>query len=131
MPALSQTFLFTNTNGNPSVQVVYPNTATTTLVYVSDKVKGDGYFSSGDGMHTVMYTASPLFVGTMTTQATLASEPVATDWFDIIDTRVSYRLIDNRSTSTVDCFNFTGNFVWVRGKVQINAGTVQSVLVNH
>ena len=131
MPALSQTFLFTNTNGNPSVQVVYPNTATTTLVYVSDNVKGDGYFSSGDGMHTVMYTATPTFVGTMTTQATLASEPVATDWFDIIDTRVSYRLIDNRSTSTVNCFNFTGNFVWVRGKVQINAGTVQSVLVNH
>jgi hypothetical protein len=131
MPALSQTFLFTNNNGDPSVQVVYPNTATTTLVYASDKVKGDGYFSSGDGMHTVMYTATPSFVGTMTTQATLASEPVATYWFDIIDTRVSYRLVDNRSTSTVDCFNFTGNFVWVRGKVQINAGTVQSVLVNH
>jgi hypothetical protein len=101
------------------------------LVYLSDKVKGDGYFGSGDGMHTVMYTATPAFVGTMTTQATLASEPVDIDWFDVADTSVSYRLMDNRSTSTVDCFNFTGNFVWVRGKVRINAGAVESILLNH
>ena len=131
MPALSQNFLFTDQNNNPSVQVVYPNNTTTTLTYVSDKIKGDGYFSSGDGMHTAMYNAAPTFVGTMTTQATLASNPVNTDWFDVANTSVSYRLIDNRSTSTIDCFNFTGNFVWVRGKIQINAGTVQSVLVNH
>jgi hypothetical protein len=134
MPALSQSLTFQITNGNTttnSVQIVYLNTASTTLTYVSNKIKGDGYFGSGDGVHTVMYTASPTFIGTMTTQATLALEPVQTDWFDVTGTSVSYRSTDSRSTSTVNCFNFTGNFVWVRGKVRINDGIVQSILLNH
>lgn len=134
MPALSQSLTFQLTNGNTttnSVELAYPNTTSTTLVYVSNRIKGDGYFGGSDGFHTVMYTATPTFVGTITTQATLAVEPLQNDWFDIAGTSVSYRLIDNRSTSTVDCFNFTGNFVWVRGKVQIDAGVVQSILLNH
>lgn len=130
MPALSESLNFVVRDEN-TVSVTYPNTGTSTLVYVSDKTKGDGYFGSSDGMHTVMYTATPTFVGTMTTQATLAAEPTESDWFNVSNTSVSYRLTDNRSTSTVDCFNFTGNFVWVRGKIQISDGTVESILLNH
>ena len=130
MPALSESLNFVVRDEN-TVSVTYPNSGTSTLVYVSDKTKGDGYFGSSDGMHTVMYTATPTFVGTITTQATLAAEPVEADWFNVSNTSVTYRLIDDRSTSTVDCFNFTGNFVWVRGRIQINEGTVESILVNH
>jgi hypothetical protein len=130
MPALSESLNFVVGNQN-NVSVTYPNSGTSTLVYFSDKTKGDGYFSSSDGIHTVMYTATPTFVGTVTTQATLASEPTSSDWFDVSNTTVSYRVLDDRSTSTVDYFNFAGNFVWIRGKIQIDSGTVQSILINH
>jgi hypothetical protein len=130
MPALSESLNFVVGNQN-NVSVTYPNSGTSTLVYFSDKTKGDGYFNSSDGIHTVMYTATPTFVGTVTTQATLASEPTSSDWFDVSNTTVSYRVLDDRSTSTVDYFNFAGNFVWIRGKIQIDSGTVQSILINH
>lgn len=130
MPALSESLNFVVRDEN-TVSVTYPNTGTSTLVYSSNKTKGDGYFGSSDGMHTVMYTATPTFVGTITSQATLASEPTESDWFDVANTSVTYTEMNDRSTSTVDCFNFVGNFVWVRGKVEIDAGAVESILVNH
>lgn len=130
MPALSESLNFL-VRGENTVSVTYPNTGTSTLVYFSDKTKGDGYFGSSDGMHTVMYTATPTFVGTITSQATLAVEPSDADWFNVSNTNVTYTEMNDRSTSTVDCFNFTGNFVWVRGKVEIDDGTVESILLNH
>jgi hypothetical protein len=82
------------------------------------------------GLHTVLYTANPEFNGTITMQASLATNPIEADWFTVDSTSVSYQ--DNeRTESTVDYFNFTGNFVWVRGQVTIDRGTVQSILYNH
>ena len=134
MPALSQSLLFTPANSvgtTSTVAVVYPNTATSTQVYVSEKAKGDGYFGNSDGFHTVMYAASPNFVGTVTMQATLATAPAETDWFNVVGTTSTYTALNIRSTSTVDAYNFTGNFVWVRGKVSIDAGSVYMVQYNH
>jgi hypothetical protein len=130
MPALSQNLTFTVGTGT-TVAVVYPNTGTSTLVYTSNPVKGDGYFGGSDGFHTVMYSATPSFIGTVTMQATLATSPVETDWFNVADTTVSYTVYDERATSTADISNFTGNFVWVRGHVSIYQGTVSSILYNH
>jgi hypothetical protein len=130
MPALSQSLSFT-IGTSTTVVVTYPNTGTTTLVYKSERVKGDGYFGGSDGLHTVMYTAHPTFVGTLTVQATLASEPVEADWFNVYGTTSTYRLVDTRSTSTVDLYNFTGNFVWVRGYISIDQGSVSSFRYNH
>ena len=134
MPALSQNLLFHVVNGNTTTDTVvvdYPNTGTSTMVFVSDKVKGDGYWSGSDGLHTVSYTASRYFHGTITMQATLASEPVENDWFNIYDTTSTYTPINTRKTSTVDIYNFTGNFVWVRGKIMIDEGTVSVIQYNH
>ena len=131
MPALSKSLNFSIYNSTSSVAVVYPNTATGTLNYISLPEKGDGYYSASDGVHTVMYTATPDFSGTITMQATLASEPVDSDWFYVQNTTVSYNDNINRDFSTVDYFNFVGNFVWVRGYVSISAGTVESILYNH
>lgn len=130
MPALSQdlTFFVENTN---TVYVSYPNTATETMVYYSDKVQGDGYFGGSDGVHTVMYTATSDFQGSVSMQASLASEPTSNDWFTVNDTTVTYTALDSRTSFTVDYFNFTGNFVWVRGVVSINAGAVESIQYNH
>jgi hypothetical protein len=134
MPALSQNLVFQVLNGNTttnSVQVDYPNTGTSTIVYSSDKQKGDGYFGGSDGFHTVAYTASRYFRGTVTMQATLASEPIETDWFNIYGTTSTYSSMDIRNTSTVDIYNFVGNFVWVRGYVAIDEGAVMSIQYNH
>ena len=134
MPAISQSLLFTPANSlgtTATVAVVYPNTATTTLVYTSQKAKGDGYFGNSDGLHTVMYAASSAFVGTITMQATLATDPTSTDWFNVADTTSTYNAFNIRTTSTVDIYNFTGNFVWVRGNISIDAGSVFMVQYNH
>jgi hypothetical protein len=131
MPALAQGLEFITYTNTASVAVVYPNSGTTTLVYNSQQAQGDGYFGSSEGFHTVMYTATPNFIGTITMQASLATAPTDSDWFDVVDTTVTYTQMDDRNTSTVDFFNFSGNFVWVRGVVEIDNGTMESILYNH
>lgn len=134
MPALSQNLVFPVLNGNTttnSVLVDYPNTGTSTVVYTSQRVKGDGYFSGGDGLHTVAFTTTQHFSGTATMQATLASEPVEADWFTVQNTTIEYTPIIARTTSSVDIFNFTGNFVWVRGYVAMDEGALMSIQYNH
>jgi len=130
MPALSKSLEFT-INSATSVAVVYPNTATDVMTYTSMREKGDGYYGNSDGFHTVGYTATPTFVGTVTMQATLATEPTESDWFNIKDTTSSYTIFNVRTTSTVDLHNFTGNFVWVRGHIRINDGAVEVIHYNH
>jgi hypothetical protein len=130
MPALSQNLNFTVATGS-SVQVAYPTTATTTLTFISDKVKGDGYYGSSDGFHTVAYKTTYDFIGDIYMEASLATDPSNTDWFGVVGTEVNYSALNVRTTSTVDIFNFTGNFVWVRGYISIDQGTVQSIKYNH
>ena len=138
MPSLSQGLEFITYTNTASVAVVYPLFTTTnaTLVYTSEKVKGDGYYGSSDGVHTVMYTYDSNFIGSVTMQATLASDPIESDWFDIVDTTTvltdtspSYNTIN--VTVSSDYYNFTGNFVWVRGYVAIDSGQVESIFYNH
>ena len=130
MPALSQGLSFLVQNSN-TVYVSYPFTATGVMVYYSDKTQGDGYFGGTDGVHTVMYTSTQDFVGTITMQASLASIPTDNDWVTVANTTVTYNSINVRNTFSVDYFNFTGNFVWVRGVVSIEAGAVESIQYNH
>ena len=130
MPGLSQSLEFV-VHTTSTVAIQHPNTATGVMVYTSEKVKGDGYYGSSDGFHTVSYTATPTFVGTITVQATLASEPQESDWFFVPGTTSSYSLLTERTTSTVDYYNFVGNFVWVRGHVRIEDGAVEVIHYNH
>lgn len=144
MPALSQNLLFT-VNSTSTTIVNYPNTGTTALTFLSNKVKGDGYFGGSDGFHTVQIQVSN-FIGKLEMQATLASEPTETDWFGVelgsnsssVDTTgvlsesnityVSY----NQATTNIKTYNFTGNFVWVRSKIsEFTQGSVNSVKYNH
>ena len=96
--------------------------------FVSDKAKGDGYYSQPDGVHTVAYQVANDFNAdaTIKMQGTLATTPTEDDWFDISGTTFT------SDTSTVtSSANFTGNYVWVRSKTQLlTAGTVNSILLN-
>ena len=102
--------------------------------FVTDKAKGDGYYSQTDGVHTVAYHPSATINDDSTIglimQGSLATTPTEDDWFDISGTSIDQTNIDG-STLAFSA-NFTGNFVWVRAKVSgMSAGSVTKILYNH
>jgi len=105
--------------------------------FVTDKVKGDGYYSQPDGVHTVAYQvvnrgdSTDDFIGTIKMQGSLATTPTENDWFDIAGTTYT-----SDQSTTIATFNFTGNFVWVRAKCETtnassNGALVTSILLNN
>jgi hypothetical protein len=105
--------------------------------FVTDKVKGDGYYSQPDGVHTVAYQVLNRgdsvddFFGSCKMQGTLATTPTEDDWFDISGTTFT-----SDQSTTISSANFTGNFVWVRAKVVTtnssgNRAMVTSILLNN
>ena len=94
--------------------------------FVSDKAKGDGYYSQPDGVHTVAYQVNSTMAGSIKMQGSLATTPTEDDWFDILGSTFTA----DQST-LISTANFTGNFVWVRAKAtSVTAGTISSVLIN-
>ena len=96
--------------------------------FVTDKQKGDGYYSQPDGLHTVayQYDTSVNAETSIRMQGTLATTPTEDDWFDISNTSPT----PDQST-TIYSYNFTGNFVWVRAKITgMTAGSITSILLN-
>ena len=94
--------------------------------FVSDKAKGDGYYSQPDGVHTVAYQVNATMTGSIKMQGTLATTPTEDDYFDIAGTTFTA----DQST-LISTANFTGNFVWIRTKAtSVTAGTISSVLTN-
>jgi hypothetical protein len=139
MPALSSQFNFIiSYGGTTSTSVAIPSASTSTngtSYFESIPQKGDGYFGNADGLHTVTYTVTPNFVGTLTMQATLATAPIAQDWFNVVNSAVEYTEINTPATTTTNYINFTGNFVWVRAVVNRDAlqpnGSVMWINYNH
>lgn len=93
-----------------------------------NKFKGDGYYGRQDGLHTVAYFLDQ-FVGNVKIQATLATDPADSDWFDVVDTEHG----DGSTIVTENVFkNFSGNFVWIRAVVsEFSAGTINKIHYNH
>jgi hypothetical protein len=90
-----------------------------------EKYKGDGYYGRSDGFHTVQYTING-FIGVLNIQATLAIDPLETDWFTI------YTQTCTTVTTGTFVTNFTGNYVWVRATVtDWSDGAVNSIKLNH
>lgn len=123
MPALSKQFEFViNTGTNTTTSVAIPSAATApdgSLIFKSVPLKADGYFGSSDGTHTITYTITPNFVGTLTTQATLAVMPNEDDWFTVNGTTYTYVNVVNPVLTTTTVYaNAMGNFTWCRIQVQ-------------
>ena len=95
--------------------------------FVSDKSKGDGYYSQPDGVHTVAYQVNATMTGSIKMQGSLATTPTEDDWFDI-----SGSTFTADQSTLISTANFTGNFVWVRAKAtSVTAGTISSILLNN
>ncbi len=102
--------------------------------FVTDKAKGDGYYSQTDGVHTVAYHPNATINDDadieLKMQGSLATTPTEDDWFDISGTSIDQTKIDG-STLAFHA-NFTGNFVWIRAKVSgMTAGAITKILYNH
>lgn len=96
-----------------------------------DKFKGDGYYGRSDGLHSIQYNLSG-FIGTITMQATLATDPSDDDWFSISNTVHTSASSESDNANGSFIYNFTGNYVWVRNYVNNwTDGVVQSVVLNH
>ena len=109
-----------NADGSTTVSLDY-------VGFVTDKQKGDGYYSQVDGVHTVAYHVGSTMTGSIKMQGSLATTPTEDDYFDISGTTFTA----DQST-LVDSKNFTGNFVWVRAKCSsMTAGSVTKILYNH
>ena len=94
--------------------------------FVTDKAKGDGYYSQVDGVHTVAYKVNTTMTGAIKMQGTLAATPTEEDWFDIANTTLTTDL-----STTIASYNFTGNFVYVRAKCTgMTAGATTTILLN-
>jgi len=144
MPALSQSLTFT-VNSTSTVAVNYPNTGTTALTFISDRVKGDGYFGNSDGFHSIQVQTTN-FIGKIEVQGSLSTNPESTDWFSLnlesnrkyVDTTglvlaesVPY-IRYTTATTTVVGYNFIGNLVWVRSRIsEFTQGSVNFVKYNH
>lgn len=149
MPSLSKSFKFTVYTGigttATSVAVaypVYPIGTTGTQTFVSAKEQAAGYYGTSNGLHTLTVTTSPSFLGTATVEATLAVDPVEADWFTVADAEFVYttesegyvptnRLGAIEMPTRADYVNFTGQFTWLRTRINIDSGAVHAVSYNY
>jgi hypothetical protein len=92
-----------------------------------EKFKGAGFYGLGYGLHTVSYQFTD-FVGTLKLQASLATTPEESDWFDVEDS-----VIENLSDplTTVSILNCVGNFVWIRAVIDFSAGSINKIILNY
>jgi hypothetical protein len=127
MPANSYTLEFIEQDSVAITATVQSPEADSTLSnLITDKVKGDGYYKGGDGLHTVHYSITD-FSGTVKMQASLATSPASADWFDIAGTTYTTGV----DTDTDFVTNFTGNFVWLRAVATYTNGRINAIKVNY
>jgi len=128
-----------------TVQILETSSHTSgTQTLKSEKVKGDAYFGTTDGLHTVMIDLAG-FIGTIKIQGSLADDPAETDWFDAqlndgelnVDTtgKVTETVVESISytlaETSIRVYNTTGNFVWLRANISDwTAGTITRIEMN-
>lgn len=112
----------TTTYGTPS-----GNYDGSSLDWNGDDQQAANYYGGFGGMQTVAFFLLN-FQGHIKIQATLESTPVAeSDWFLISD-------YDTTSSIITDNFsrNITGNFTWIRAKVEnFEAGTITKLTLSY
>lgn len=91
-------------------------------LFYSNAVPAANYYGGNGSVQTLFYDLSG-FVGTITIQATLNDLPSQAQWFDISERGDGLTPDTGYTSSTV-----TGNFSWVRAKVEgFDGGTIVAV----
>ena len=92
-----------------------------------DRQKAASYYPTGTGLQSVLFDVND-FVGVITIQATLDSDPTAdAEWFDV------YTFPDDSSATTAILSHaVTGNFTWMRVRFEdFSQGTIQFVTISY
>lgn len=152
MPSLSKSFKFivetgvtsTGTSAAVAYPIWYSVQTTSTQSTTSMPTEGAGYYGTTNGLHSLVVSTTPSFLGTATIQATLATTPAEADWFDVVDGKFEYTessegyvpslLLDmnpQQPDIRTDSLVFTGQFTWLRARVEVDQGAVTSINYNY
>lgn len=154
MPFLSKTFEFYNPwstanthTTQPSItmpQMVNGRKPDPSLTLVSNRVEGAGYYGLGYRTHAVAYTIEGSFIGTCTVQVSQTPNPGEGDWMDLQLTKQTYTGLETTGAAGIsggfsgsvskpiqtDLKEFTGDYAWVRVRLDICRGTLQAIKYN-
>jgi len=94
----------------------FPGPTGSTYEWVGEKREAAAYYLANRDLQTVTWILSNqgnsnpnyTFVGNITIQASLSTNPGTTDWFDVYD-------VNTNQYSGFE--NISGNYVWLRAKV--------------
>jgi hypothetical protein len=89
-----------------------------------EKQKAAAYYLAKRDLQTVTWNFSSNFIGSCVIQASLVTEPVIADWFNVYS-------IDTESFKD-GYFNLNGNFVWIRAVISNwTQGNIQLVTMSY
>jgi hypothetical protein len=102
---------------------------------VGEKRQAASYYLGNKDLQTVNINLSGV-TGNVFIQATLATLPVDTDWFNVYEIEANAAAPSgsaaNAAAYTNSAVNINGNFVWMRAKVEdFAAGIVQYVKLSY
>lgn len=153
MPQISKTFEFYNqyTTYNQHTtqasitmpQMVNGRKPPLVLTFYSNRIEGSGYYKLAERTHNVSYTVEGAFKGTCTVEVSYSPNPVEQDWTVVNSSIITYNGTEttgsagisgsgsaiSRPTKT-DLREFTGDYAWVRVRLDISRGTLQAVKYN-
>jgi hypothetical protein len=155
MPFLSKTFEFYNPwstknqhTTQPSItmpQMVNGRMPDPSLTLFSTPIQGAGFYGLGYRTHAVAYSIEGSFIGTCTVQVSQTPSPGDGDWMDLTDTKKHYVGLETTGAAGIsggfsgavskpiqtDLREFTGEYAWIRVRLDICRGTLQAVKLNY
>jgi len=90
-----------------------------TVVYVSDPLRIDSWYTSPDHVQTIAIVMSN-FKGRISIEASIKTHTLEQDWFPIQlkgQFYIDYPVIGYGSETSTKTFNFVGRFVWLRARI--------------
>ena len=153
MPQISKTFEFYNKYSTPNThttqaviqmpQMVDGRKPPAVLTFYSNRIEGSGYYKLGERTHNVSYTIEGGFKGTCTMQVSYTPNPLEEDWVELLETKQAYLGLETTGGTSIASFGgavshpaktdqhaFTGDYAWVRAKLEISRGTLQAIKFN-
>jgi hypothetical protein len=122
-----------------TVQILLPQTTVTSLTR-GDKKPAAAYYLANADLQTVSWSVTGM-TGTVTIQASLATDPVLTndnDWFNVFTFNASAVVsLPNQPLPATQAgthsgfHNLPGNFIWLRAVVTGSLGVVQYIKVSY
>jgi hypothetical protein len=121
-------------------QKAFPGPPGATIVFAGDKQQAAAYYLSGNDLQTITWSVGQgnnysnqnsqpnnTFTGTITIQASLATDPQETDWFD-----ATVLSISTSTLPQVGYTNLRGNYIWIRARVTgWTAGAINQVTASY